>query len=108
MQIDVAGQLLGMEARESGASGRTDQQDGSEARLERRLGEGARCSASAGRMVAETGCGRSCLLLPCREVRPAEFHYGNHKSSGCMFSCAQEGKTGFLKGTMGKSKATLK
>lgn len=66
------------------------------------------CSASAGGMVAETGCGRSCLLLPYQEVRVAEFHCGNHKSSKLYVQLRTGGKMGFLKGTTGKSEAMLK
>lgn len=102
MQIDVAGQLLEMEAGESGALG------GQTNKTAQEQGWSVGCSALAGGTVAETGCGRSCLLLPYQEVRVAEFHCGNHKSSKLYVQLRTGGKTGFLKGTTGKSKAMLK
>lgn len=72
------------------------------------LGEGVHRSALVGSTVAVTGCGQSRLLVPDQEARAARFHGGNGKSSSCLFSCAQEGNTRFLKGVMGESKATLK
>lgn len=72
------------------------------------LGEGVHCSASVGNTVAEGGCGQSRLLDPYEEARAAQFPGGNGKSRSCMSSCAQEGKTRFLKGVMAGSKVTLK